>query len=230
MMNGNEENKSKYKIEFLGEKFSKDLNSYKVIILGRYGVGKTTIINTLMNKKIKEGEYAPTLSIDTKNFQVKVNDKIIQIQIWDCCGNDEFALNTPNLFKNASIAILVYAINDKKSYDALENWYNMLKEYSIDSIIFLIGNKSDLEKEREIIIEDVENFKNKYDDIKIFFETSALNGSNIDKLLENIAITIYEKDKTEENQLDNALKKTITISKEDLTKKKEKKEVLLIIK
>ena len=93
-MNGNEENKSKYKIEFLGEKFSKDLNSYKVIILGRYGVGKTTIINTLMNKKIKEGEYAPTLSIDTKNFQVKVNDKIIQIQIWDCCGNDEFALNT----------------------------------------------------------------------------------------------------------------------------------------
>jgi len=220
MRNGNEE--SKYKIEFLGEKFSRENKFYKVIILGRFGVGKTTIIGKLMNKEIDK-EYAPTLSIDTKNIQIKVNDKIIQIQIWDCCGNDEFALNTPNLFKNASIAILVYAMNDKKSYNALENWYNMLKQYSIDSIIFLIGNKSDLEKEREIIIEDVEDFKNKYDDIKIFFETSALNGSNIDKLLENIAITIYEKDKTEENQLDNALKKTITISKEDLTKKKGKK-------
>jgi len=211
-----EENKSKYKIEILGHKFSKDLYSYKIVLIGRYGVGKTSLINKIINKEI-DGEYAPTLSIDTKNFQVKVNDKIIQIQIWDCCGNDEFALNTPNLFKNASIAILVYAINDKKSYDALENWYNMLKQHSYESIVFLIGNKSDLEKEREVTLEDAEKFKTNYADIKISFETSALNGSNIDKLLENIAITIYE------NNEDNGLKKTITISKEDLTKKKGKK-------
>ena len=222
-MNRNEENKSKYKIEFLGEKFSKDLLSYKVIVIGRYGVGKTTIIGKLMNKEI-EGEYAPTLSIDTKNIQIKVNDKIIQIQIWDCCGNDEFALNTPNLFKNTSIAILVYAINDKQSDIDLEKWRNMLKKISYESIIFLIGNKSDLEEEREVTLEDVETFKNKYDDdIKISFETSALNGSNIGKLLENIAITIYEKDKKLANEVDNGLKKTITISKEDLTKKKGKK-------
>jgi len=223
MMNGNEENKSKYKIEYVEEKFSKDLLSYKVIVIGRYGVGKTTIIGKLMNKEIDK-EYAPTLSIDTKNIQVKVNDKIIQIQIWDCCGNDEFALNTPNLFKNASIAILVYAINDKQSYIDLEKWRNMLKNISYESIIFLVGNKSDLEEEREVTLEDVETFKNKYDDdIKISFETSALNGSNIGKLLENIAITIYEKDKKLANEVDNGLKKTITISKEDLTKKKGKK-------
>jgi len=221
MMNRNEESKSKYKIVYIGEKFSKDINNYKVIILGRYGVGVATIINKLMNKEI-EGEYAPTLSIDTKNIQIKVNDKIIQISIWVSCGNDEFALNIPNLFKNASIAILVYAINDKKSFNDLEIWYNMLKQHSYESIIFLIGNKSNLEKEREVTITDVEAFKNKYDDIKIFLETSALNGSNIDKLIENIAISIYEKDKIEENQLDKALKKTITISKEDFTKKKKK--------
>jgi len=222
-MNRNEENKSKYKIEILGEKFSKDVNSYKVIVIGRYGVGEATIINKLMNKEIDK-EYAPTLSIDTKNIQAKVNDKIIQINIWDCCGNDEFALNTPNLFKNVSIAILVYAINDKKSYNDLEKWYNMLKQYSYESIIFLIGNKSDLEKEREVTIEDAETFKNKHDDdIKIFLETSALNGSNIDKLLENIIITIYKKYMNEKNKLDNGLKKTITISKDDFRKKKGKK-------
>ena len=136
MMNGNEENKSKYKIEYIGEKTSKDIKFYKVIILGRFGVGKTTIISTLMNKKIDK-EYAPTLSIDTKNIQVKVNDKIIQIQIWDCCGNDEFALNTPNLFKNASIAILVYAINDKQSYIDLEKWRNMLKNISYKKIFMI---------------------------------------------------------------------------------------------
>ena len=92
MIFGNEEDKSKYKIEFLGEKFTKDYKMYKVILLGIYGVGKTSIIHKLMNKEVDE-EYEPTMSIDIKNIQVKVNDKIIQIQILDTCGNDKFAQN-----------------------------------------------------------------------------------------------------------------------------------------
>ena len=119
MIIGKEKNESKYKVEYLGQKYTQDLLIYKVIILGLYGVGKTTIINKLM-KKDTDKEYEPTMSVDVKYFQVKVNDKIIQIQIWDTCGNDEFALNTPNLFKNASIAILVYAINNKKSFQDIE--------------------------------------------------------------------------------------------------------------
>jgi len=154
MIYGNEIDRSKYKIEYNGEKFSKDLRAYKVIVIGRYGVGKTSIINSLMEKEIDK-EYRSTMSIDIKNIQAKVNDKIIQISIWDCCGSDKFTLNTPNLFKDAYITLLVYAINDKeKTFNELENWYNILKEHSYDSIIFLIGNKSDLEKEREVTIED----------------------------------------------------------------------------
>ena len=216
------EDKSNYKVEYVGEKFTKDLKSNKVIVIGRYGVGKTTIINTIM-KKASDGEYAPTMTVDMKNIQIKVNEEIMQINIWDCCGNDKFALSTPNLFKNVSIAILVYAINDEKSYGDLEKWYNMLKEYSNEIIIFLIGNKNDLEKEREVALEKGEEFKNKYDDIKIFLETSALYGNNMNKLLENIVISIYEKDKNEKNKEDNALKKTETLVKEDFTKKGEKK-------
>ena len=213
-----EEYKSKYKIEYNGEKFSKDLLSYKVIIIGRYGVGKTTIINKLMGKA-SDGEYAPTMTIDIKNIQAKVNDKIIQINIWDCCGNEKFGEETPQLFKNASIVILAYAINDKQSYDALKNWYNILKIHTYESIIFLIGNKSGLEKEREVTIEDADNFKNEFDDIKIFFETSALYDNNMDKLLENIAISIYEKDINDNNITRN----TITLNKDNLTKDSKEK-------
>ena len=216
------EDKSKYKIEYNGEKFTKDLLSYKVIIIGKYGVGKTTIINKISGKVIDK-EYAPTLSIDIKNIQVKVNDEIVQINFWDSCGNDKFALNTPNLFKNVSIAIITYAINDKESYKELEKWYNMVNEYSKDSIKYLIGNKSDLDKEREVTIEEAEKFKDNYADIKIFLETSPLKDKNIDKLLENIAISIYEKDKKLENEEDNAIRKTITLVKEDFTKKDRKK-------
>ena len=140
MINEKGKDESKYKVEYLGEKFSRDLLTYKVIFIGLYGVGKMEIINKLMKKEISN-DYSPTISVDVKNFQVKVNDKIIQIQIWDCCGNDEFALNTSNLYKNASVAILIYAINNKKSFNNLELWHSMLLSNSFDHTIILVGNK-----------------------------------------------------------------------------------------
>jgi len=82
MIYENEGNKSKYKIEYLGEKYSKDLKSYKIALIGRYGVGKASIIHKLMSKEIDK-EYESTMSIDIKNLQIKGNNKIIQIQIWD---------------------------------------------------------------------------------------------------------------------------------------------------
>ena len=222
----NEKDESKYKIEYLDSKYSKELLTYKVIVLGLYGVGKTSIINRLMNKEI-DIDYAPTISVDIVNLQVKVNDKIIQIQIWDCCGNDEFAISTPNLFKNTSVALLVYAIDKEKSFKNLEEWNNILRNHSYDHIIFLIGNKSDLKNQREVKIEDAENYKNNYDDIKMFFETSAKKGENIDKLFENIAISIYEKNEKEEKEekdLENAMNKIpITLTKENHKKKMKKK-------
>ena len=165
MIYEDEIDRSKYKIEYNGEKYSKEFKTYKVIVLGRYGVGKTTIINRLMEKEI-DGEYEPTQSIDIKNIQAKVNDKIMQISIWDCCGNEKFAQITPNLFKDTYITLLIYAINDKeKSFNELNSWCNILKDNSFENMIFLIGNKSDLEKEREVTIEEGENFKNNKDDI-----------------------------------------------------------------
>ena len=89
MIYENEEYKSKYKIEYFGEKISKEYKIYKLIIIETYEVGKTSIIHRLMNKEI-DTDYAPTISLDIVNFQVKVNDKIIQIEIWDTCGNDTF--------------------------------------------------------------------------------------------------------------------------------------------
>ena len=73
---------------------------------------------------------AKIMNLQWVYIQDKVNDKIIQISILDCCGHDKFELNTPYLFKNASMAILVYAINDINYFNELDNWYNILKGHS----------------------------------------------------------------------------------------------------
>ena len=220
MIDIKEEDESKYKVELLNEEISKELKTYKVIIVGRYGVGKTRIIHRLMKENVDDKEYSPTISVDTKTFKVKVNDKIIQIQIWDTCGNDEFAQSTPNMFKNASISIIVYAINDQKSFDDIKIWYNLIKNHSFDSFIFLIGNKNDLEEERKITKEKGEKLKESYEDnIKVFFETSAKNDDNIDKLLKKISILLVKK-----NEIDEKIN-NIKLEKEELQKKKNKKKM-----
>jgi small GTP-binding protein len=221
MIDDMKEDKNEYKVEFLGEKHSKEYKTFKVIILGLCSVGKTTIIGKLMKKPDKI--YEATISLDIQKIQIKVNDKIIQIQFWDPCGNDEFAANTPNLFKNASLAILVFAINSHQSFENLRNWYNLIKAHSLDSTLLLIGNKIDLEEEREVTMEEVENFKNSYDDFKIFFETSATNGENIDKLFENIGIELYKKLISDEKNMEDILTKRIELKKEDFSNNKENK-------
>ena len=161
-----------------------------------------------------------------KMIQVKVNNKIIQIQFWDSCGNEKFAKSVPNLFKNALLAILVYDINNKKSFKNLENWLNILKEKSCDKNIFLIGNKSDSIDEREVQIEEGEKFKNNYDNIKKFFEVSTKDGVNINQLFEEIVISVYKKNENDEKIIDNEAKGTVLLSKRDLFKKRKKKKIV----
>ena len=193
-----EENGQHYKIEYLGETLDNTIPTKKIIILGLTGVGKSTISFYLIKKKFIE--CSPTISLDLGNYKCKVNGKIIQIQIWDTCGNDEFVANTPNLFNNSFLAIIVYAIDNKNSFNDIGKWYNILRKNCSCPFIYLIGNKNDLEEKRQVQKHEafklVKDYKFNY-----FMETSALSGCNINKLLDKIAIEIYEKDEEEsENQ------------------------------
>ena len=203
------EDYSQYKIENLGEAYSKELITYKVIILGLRGVGKTTISFRLAKNQYIES--SPTISLDVSNYQVKVNNKTIQIQLWDTCGNEEFAEKTPNLFKNTKFAILVYALNDRKSFEDIDKWINILRNKAMGFFTILIGNKKDLEEERQVLEYEGEKLKNDYG-LNYFLETSAKSGFNIIQLLERIAIVIYENEKDKEV----SIKKNITLQKEDL--------------
>ena len=207
-----------YKIEDLEEqKFDNRKKTYKVIIIGNSSVGKSCISYRITKKQF-DSRLPATISVDVSDYKVKVNDRVIQIQFWDSCGNDEFAKNTPNLFKNSCVAIIVYAINNRKSFEQISTWYNILSNFSFECIKYLVGNKTDLE--RVVEKNEAEAFKEKYNFQK-YFETSAKTGSNIKELLENIIISLYEKYEkgTNENKRD-----VISLKKEELIKIGKKKD------
>ena len=93
--------------------------------------------------------------------------------------------------KNTQIALLVYDIINKKSFDDLnEWWYKQICDINgKDIIIDVVGNKNDLYEER--VIEENEGQKYPKDTKASFFETSAFDYNSIFNLFEDI-VSIYD--------------------------------------
>ena len=200
---------------------------FKLIIIGDIGTGKSSIINSLVKGKFKEN-YQATIGFDIFKYTRKVNDIIININIWDTCGLMDFSSCTTNLFKDAIIAIIVYEIDKRKSFENIQNWVNLFKLNSQpDTIIFIVGNKSDLEDKREVKKEEGIEFSKIYN-YCLFFETSAKNNISIKELFEQVFEQLYlhykknmitdEEDESRENF--HKRKETIILNKKNHNKKK----------
>ena len=117
---------------------------------------------------------------------------MVKLQIWDTCGQEFYRSLVSSFYRNTSLAIIVYAINNQKSFDDLDLWIKDLKSNSSPDIkIFLIGNKADLAEERVISKEMAEKIKEDYE-IDYFMETSAKTGLNIQELFVKAAKVLFE--------------------------------------
>ena len=177
--------------------------TYKIIIIGDQGVGKSTIIQNLIEKGKQSDQYRATIGFDIFHYSCKVKDKIIKLQIWDTCGLEEFHSLTPNLYKNALLAIIVYSIPNRSTFENLEKWINVLKKNSQpETLVFIVGNKKDLENERDVREEEGKKFVED-NNLNFFIETSAKSGEFVDKLFEQAFAQLYEYKKSYENDNDN---------------------------
>lgn len=186
-----EKDKDNYIIEIIGEQYKEYDFSYKIIVIGNSGVGKSCL-SLKSTKGIFEEEFISTIGFEFFSFFLKINNQIIKLQIWDTCGQEVYRSLISNFYRNSSVAILVYAINDEKSFEDLDVWNKQLKNHSSpDCKVFLIGNKADLENERKITYEQGKTCKenNKFD---LFMETSAKTGLNAQKVFVTAAKILYK--------------------------------------
>jgi len=171
---------------------------YKVVILGDTGVGKTSLLNRYIHNRFSSGEYRATIGADflTKVQNLSVKDKDVTLQIWDTAGQERFVSICLPFYRGSDCCVLVYDVNDPKSVDSLETWINHFNQ-EVDIIennitVAIIGNKCD-----EKTVDSVENIehakewcqKSKF----MHFESSALDGSNIDIIFQSISDSLYEK-------------------------------------
>ena len=157
--------------------------NFKITVIGNSGVGKTCITNKGV-KNIFSHKYQSTIGMEIYSLYVKLDNRIIKLQIWDTCGQEIYRSRSliTNFYRSSSLAIIVYSIIERESFADLDLWIKELKiNSSPDTKLILVGNKLDLEERREIKYEEGKKFAEDYDFID-FFETSALTGENVKKM------------------------------------------------
>jgi len=187
MINENEINK--LSSEILSEDLAYDL-TYKIILIGDSGVGKSSLILRTSKNYFKKN-YQATIGFEFSTFVCKINEKIIKLQIWDTCGQEVYRSLILSFYRNSSLAIIVYSIDNIDSFQHLNNWLNDLKDKNNPNIKkFLIGNKNDLDKERKISKEEAEKF---YKDMNFdyYTECSAKTGIKVNDIFIRAAKILY---------------------------------------
>ena len=195
------ENDSEYSLE--EEAYDERI---RIMLLGDSNVGKTSILKRYCKNQFSES-YISSVGIDFETKYIKVDEKTINLQIWDTAGQERYKVISKNYYNKSDGFIIVYDITNKSSFDSIVNWVEDIKELaSNDNKNIILGNKCDLESERKINKEEGDNLAKKYN--CQFFEVSAQNGKNIDKiflcLVQNILQDVNNSDSSRRgSEIDN---------------------------
>ncbi|KAK0124238.1 Rab GTPase ypt7 [Cadophora gregata] len=194
----------------------------KVIILGDSGVGKTSLMNQYVNKKFS-ASYKATIGADFLTKEVLVDDRLVTMQLWDTAGQERFQSLGVAFYRGADCCVLVYDVNNSKSFDTLDSWRD---EFLIqasprdpDSFPFVslmhfarggygkcantwfkvvLGNKIDVEENKRVISSKrAMTFCQSKGGIP-YFETSAKEAINVEQAFEVIARNALAQEESEE--------------------------------
>ncbi|ODQ57834.1 hypothetical protein WICANDRAFT_65182 [Wickerhamomyces anomalus NRRL Y-366-8] len=178
---------------------SNTLSKYKIVFLGEQGVGKTSLITRFMYDTFDDN-YAATIGIDFLSKTMYLDDKTVRLQLWDTAGQERFRSLIPSYIRDSHVAVIVYDITSKKSFDLVDKWIEDVKIERNDNVVLcLVGNKNDLVDKRQVSIEDGEKKAN-FLNCAIFIETSTKLGYNVKNLFKKIAKSLPDFDETKDNQ------------------------------
>ena len=163
---------------------------FKVLLIGNSDVGKSSLILRYVDQ-IWNDVFVPTIGVDFKVKSLQIDNKRVKMQIWDTAGQERFRNVISSYFKGAHGILLIYDITARDSFKELENWLGEVERNATPQVLkILIGNKCDLEEQRQITVDEGEAFAAR-NGMK-FIETSAKNNTNVNEAFEALAKIMVE--------------------------------------
>ena len=172
--------------------------TFKIVMIGDSGVGKSCILLRFADDKFNENFYA-TIGVDFRFKNVMVDDKSVKLQIWDTAGQERFKTITSAYYRGADGIIIVYDITDRNSFAHIKDWLDDVNKYTDDNPLkIIVGNKIDLIKDKQINNNDMKTMTAQTG-IEII-ECSAKDSIKINELMEIMTKKLIEKKNNEGNK------------------------------
>ena len=168
--------------------------TYKMVIFGDAGCGKTTLTQRFLTNLFKSSTTM-TIGVDFEVKSLEVNEKKIKLQIWDFGGEERFRFLLPTYVRGANGALFMYDVTNYSSLAHIDDWLMVIrKEIKADVHlpIIVVGGKADLLEDREVTGEEGINIS-KSRGVDGFIECSAKSGENVESTFEALTRLMMQK-------------------------------------
>lgn len=178
------------------------INNFKLVILGKENIGKSSVIHRYIHNNFKNEHIATIGAQFTSLFPKKFNGKI-KLEIWDTAGQERYRSIVPMYYKNSSIIMIMFDITNINSFYDAKYWMEQILDNTYNNpLIILVGNKKDLEEKRTVSMNEAKIYA-KSNNIE-YYEISALSGYGVNSTFENIINKTYIKfESTINNNINN---------------------------
>lgn len=173
----------------------------KVIIVGKYCVGKTALIHRFTTNRFNElSSYEPTIGAAYVAKKMTVGKKYVTLGIWDTAGSERFESMTALYYRGAEAAIICYDICDSSSFEKAKFYVTEVRQNNENCKLYLCGTKFDLvssgNRNREVTRDSAEDYAQNTKARKVI-ETSSKTGENVHELFSIIAKDLLKEIPTE---------------------------------
>ncbi|KAL0210322.1 hypothetical protein RCL1_004758 [Eukaryota sp. TZLM3-RCL] len=165
---------------------------YKIVLIGNSGSGKSCLLSRFTRDEFIK-ECKSTIGVEFATRSLQIDGITIKAQVWDTAGQERYKAITSAYYRGAVGALLVYDITKRPSFENVSQWLEELKSHADHNIVvMLIGNKCDLTFARAVTAEEAADYARRND--LSFLETSALDGTNVDRAFQDVLTHIYKAD------------------------------------
>lgn len=170
---------------------------FKIVLLGEGCVGKTSLMLRYVQDKFNE-EHLSTVQAAFIKKKIRIGNNSVELAIWDTAGQERYHALGPIYYRGSNGAFLVYDISDIDSFERIKSWVKELKtSLGNDCILCIVGNKSDLEKNRNVPVKDALDYAKSVG--AKHYSTSAKLNTGVNELFLDISKRMVEKFDSSEN-------------------------------